>query len=180
MKFLFLLGELVIKWGCQGELCVVTRFGSQDCGAYVCQNCLCQIHQIVHFKYVHLLDVNYASFFFFFWVATYQRSRKIEFIGAGLLLTRVSLVTRSCPTLCDPVDCSTPGLPVHHQLSEPTQTCSSCRWCHPTISSSVVPFSFCLQSFPVSGSFPMGLVAEVLEFQLQHESFQWIFRMDLL
>ena len=33
-----------------------------------------------------------------------------------------SSVTQSCPTLCDPVDCSTPGLPVHHQLPEPTQT----------------------------------------------------------
>ena len=34
--------------------------------------------------------------------------------------------------------------------------CPSSRWCHPTISSSVVPFSSCLQSFPVSGSFPMS------------------------
>ena len=34
----------------------------------------------------------------------------------------VSLVAQSCPTLCDPVNCSTPGLPVHHQLLESTQT----------------------------------------------------------
>ena len=34
--------------------------------------------------------------------------------------------------------------------------CPSSRWCHPTISSSVVPFSFCLQSFPASGSFPIS------------------------
>ena len=33
-----------------------------------------------------------------------------------------SSVAQSCPTLCDPMDCSTPGLPVHHQLPEPTQT----------------------------------------------------------
>ena len=33
-----------------------------------------------------------------------------------------SSVTRSCPTLCDPMNCSTPGLPVHHQLPEFTQT----------------------------------------------------------
>ena len=33
---------------------------------------------------------------------------------------------------------------------------NSCQWCHPTISSSVVPFSYCLQSFPASGSFPMS------------------------
>ena len=35
-------------------------------------------------------------------------------------------------------------------------SCPSCRWCHPTISSSVVPFSSCPQSFPASGSFPMS------------------------
>ena len=69
-----------------------------------------------------------------------------------------SSITQSCPTLCDPMDCSTPGFPVRHQLLEFTQTPSrpSSRWCHPTISSSVVPFSSCLQSFPVSGSFPMS------------------------
>ena len=57
---------------------------------------------------------------------------------------------QSCPTLCDPVDHSMPGFPVHHELLEPAQ------WCHPTISHSVVPFSSCLQSFPASGSFPMS------------------------
>ena len=46
---------------------------------------------------------------------------------------------------------STPGLPVHHQLPEFTQT-----HVHRTISSSVVPFSSCLQSFPASGSFQMS------------------------
>ena len=53
------------------------------------------------------------------------------------------------------MDCSTPGLPVHHQLPEFTQTRPLSWWCHPTISSSVVPFSPCPQSFPASGSFPM-------------------------
>ena len=37
-----------------------------------------------------------------------------------------------------------------------SNSCPSSRWCHPTISSSVVPFSSCLQSFPASGSFPMN------------------------
>ena len=51
-------------------------------------------------------------------------------------------VTQACPTLSDPMDCSTPGLPVHHQLLEFTQSsCPLSWWCHPTISSSVVPFS---------------------------------------
>ena len=65
-----------------------------------------------------------------------------------------------------------------------SKSCTSRRWCHPTISSSVVHFSFHLQSFPASGSFKwvssLHQVAKVLEFQLQHQSFQWIFRTDLL
>ena len=59
------------------------------------------------------------------------------------------------------------------------------QWCHPTISSSVVPFSSCSQSSPASGFFPMSQffpqeeLAKVLEFQLQHQSFQWTPRTDL-
>ena len=67
-----------------------------------------------------------------------------------------SSVTQSCPIPCDSMNCSTPGFPVHHQLPDLTQTCPLSRWCHPTISSSVFPFSSCLQSFPASGSFPMS------------------------
>ena len=37
-------------------------------------------------------------------------------------LVKFSSVTQLCPTLCDPMDCRTPGLPVHHQLLEITQT----------------------------------------------------------
>ena len=53
---------------------------------------------------------------------------------------------------------STPGFPVNHQLPKLTQTRVhlSSQWCHPTISTSVIPFSSCLQSFPASGSFPMS------------------------
>ena len=65
-------------------------------------------------------------------------------------------VTQSGWTLCNPMDCSMPGLPVHHHLLEFNQTHVLSRWCHPTISSSVIPFSSCLQSFPASGSFPRG------------------------
>ena len=57
-------------------------------------------------------------------------------------------------------------------------------WCHPTISCSVIRFSSCLQSFPALGSFQMSRssnqVAKVLEFQLQHQYFQWIFRTHFL
>ena len=50
-------------------------------------------------------------------------------------------VARSCPTLCDPMDCSTPGFPVLHHLLEFAQTDVLSQWCHPTISSSVAHFS---------------------------------------
>ena len=65
-------------------------------------------------------------------------------------------VTQPCPTLCDLMNCSTPGLPVLHYFLEFAQT--HVHWVsdHPTISSSVVRFSSCLQSFPASGSFPMS------------------------
>ena len=59
--------------------------------------------------------------------------------------------------LCDPKDCSTPGIIVlHHQPKACSNSCPLSQWCHPTISSSVFPFSSCLQSFPASGSFPMS------------------------
>ena len=65
-----------------------------------------------------------------------------------------------------------------------SNSCPLSRWCHPTISSSVILFSSCPQSFSESGSFQWvsssNLVAKVLEFQLQHQSFQWIFRTDFL
>ena len=69
----------------------------------------------------------------------------------------VSSVAQSCPTLCDPMDSSTPGLPVHHQLPELAQTHVhrvgvAIQPSHP----SVVPFCSCFQSFPASGSFQMS------------------------
>ena len=65
-------------------------------------------------------------------------------------------IAKSCLTVCDLMDCSRPDVPVLHYLPECAQTHINCWWCHPTISSSVVPFSTCLQSFPASGSLPMS------------------------
>ena len=70
--------------------------------------------------------------------------------------SQFSSVTQSCPTLCDPMNRSTPGLPVHHQLPEFTQTHVIESVMPSTISSSVVPFSSHLQSFPASRSFQMS------------------------
>ena len=82
-----------------------------------------------------------------FWGVSSRCSCSIQF----------SSVAQSYPTLSDPMDHSTPGLPVHHHLPVFTQTQRPwSRWCHPAISSSVVPFSSCPQSLPASESFPMS------------------------
>ena len=82
-----------------------------------------------------------------------------------------SSFTQSCPILCDPIDCSMSGFPVHHWLPELAQTYVQSWWCHSSISSSVIPFFSCLQSFPASGSFLMSQFFEsggqILELQLQ-------------
>ena len=65
-------------------------------------------------------------------------------------------VTQSCPTLCNPMDRSMPGFPILHSPGVCSNSCPLSQWCHPTISSSVVPFSSRPQSFPASGSFPMS------------------------
>ena len=65
---------------------------------------------------------------------------------------------------------------------------SSCPlhwWWHPAISSSDALFSFCPQSFPASGTFPIWVsclheMTKILELQLQHQSFQWVFRVEFL
>ena len=94
-------------------------------------------------------------------------------------------VSQSCLTLCDPMGCSMPGFPVLHHLPEFAQThvhwVSDAIWSsHPLLSP--FPSALCL-------SYHQGLfqwvgsshqVAKTLEFQLQHQSFQWIFRTDFL
>ena len=82
-----------------------------------------------------------------------------EYTEENVLSTKEHSVhfSRSVMSLCDPMNCSIPGLPVHHQLPEFTQNpCPSSWWCHPAISSSVIPFSSCPQSLPASESFPMS------------------------
>ena len=72
------------------------------------------------------------------------------------LSVKFSSVDLSPLTLCDPMDCSKPGLPVHHQLPELVQT--HVHRVSDAIQPShfLIPFSSCLQSSPASGSFPMS------------------------
>ena len=73
-----------------------------------------------------------------------------------------SSVAQPCLTLCDPMNCSTQApcpspTPGVHAHSHP-----SSWWCHPAISSSVIPFSSCPQSLPASESFPMNTRTDLL------------------
>ena len=92
-------------------------------------------------------------------------------------IIQFSWVTQSCPTLCDPMNCSTPGLPVHHQLPESTQTHVHC------VSDAIQPSHTLSSPSPptLNLSQHQGLfkwvsslyqVAKVLEFQLQNQSLQ--------
>ena len=89
-----------------------------------------------------------------------------------------SSVTQSYLTLCDPMDCNTPGFPVHHQLPELAQT--HAHWVGDAIQPSH-PLSFPSPTFSLSQHQHLfqrvsssHQVAKVLEFQLQHQSCQWI------
>ena len=71
-------------------------------------------------------------------------------------MLQVSSVAQLCPTLWDPMNHSTPGFPVQPTPGVYSNSCPLSWWCHPTISSSVVPFSSCPQSLPASWSFPLS------------------------
>ena len=102
-----------------------------------------------------------------------------------ILYTFSAVQSHSCVQLCDPLDCSTPGFPIHHQLLELVQT-----HVH-SVGDAIQPSHLLLSPSPpafnlsqhqglfqwVSSSHQM---AKVLEFQLQHQFFQWIFRTDAL
>ena len=87
-----------------------------------------------------------------------------------------SSATQSCPTLCDPMNHSTPGLPVHHQLPEFTQTHvhrvgDAIQPSHP-LSSPSPAFNLSQHQGLFKWVSSLHQVAKVLEFQLQHQSFQ--------
>ena len=98
---------------------------------------------------------------------------------------RLSSVAQSCPTHCDPINRSTPGIPVHHQLLESTQT--HVHWVgdaiqpsHPLSSPSPPVLNLSQHQGLFKWISSLHEMAKVLEFQLQHQSFQWTPRTDLL
>ena len=101
-----------------------------------------------------------------------RKGKKTVLQGYRLLL--FSSFAQSCLTLCDPMACNTPGFPVHHQLLEFTQT--HVCWVGDAIQPSH-PLSF---PSPPAFNLSQHQVAKILELQVQHQSFQWIFKIDFL
>ena len=96
-----------------------------------------------------------------------------------------SSVTQSCPTLSNPMNCSTPGLPVHHQLLVSTQThvhrvSDAIQPSHPLSSPSPPALNLSQHQGLFKWVSSLHQVAKVLQFQLQHQSLQWTPRTDLL
>ena len=96
-----------------------------------------------------------------------------------------SSVAQSCLTLCDPMNHSTPGLPVHHQLPELTQThvhrvSDAIQPSHPLSFPSPPAFNLSQHQGLFQWVSSSHQVAKVLELQLQHQSLQRVFRVDFL
>ena len=86
-------------------------------------------------------------------------------------------------TLCDPIDCSMPGLPVHHQLPKFAQTHvhwvgDAIQLSHPLSSTSPPAFNLSQHQGLFQWVSSLHQVVKVLEFQVQHQTFQWMFRTD--
>ena len=102
-----------------------------------------------------------------------------------LHIIQFSSVAQSCPILCNPMNCSTPGLPVHHQLPEFNQTHvhrvgDAIQPFHPPSSPSPPVFNLSQHQGLFKWVSSSHQVVKVLAFQLHHQSFQWIFRIDFL
>ena len=105
--------------------------------------------------------------------------------GKCICMGQFSSVAQLCPILCDPMDRSIPGLPVNHQLPEFTQThvhwvSDAIQPSHPLSSPSPPAFNLSQHWGLFKWVSSSHQVAKVVEFQLQHQSFQWIFRTDFL
>ena len=102
-----------------------------------------------------------------------------------IYLLSVQFSAQSCPILCIPMNCSMPGCPVHHQHPEFTQT--YVHWVsdgvqppHPLSSPSPPTFNPSQHQGRFKWISSLHQVAKVLEFQLQHQSFQWILRTEFV
>ena len=107
------------------------------------------------------------------------------FVHYYLTSSNSSVQSLSQVQLCDPMDCSTPGLPVHYQIPEFTQTHvywvgDAIQTSHPLLAPSPPAFNLSQHQGLFKWVSSLQQVAKVLEFQLQHQPFQWMFRTHFL
>ena len=112
-------------------------------------------------------------------------SKLKEIVKDREVSVQFSSVAQSCLTLCDPMDHSTPGHPIRHQLPEFTEThvhwvSDDIQLSHPLSSPSPPALNLSRHQGLFQWVSSSHQVAKVLEFQLQHPSFQWTLRTDLL
>ena len=116
------------------------------------------------------------------WKCTVYNPLKLAFFTPYNVLV-VAVVQTLCLTLYYLMDCSMPGFLFFTIPGACSNSCPLSQWCYLTILSSAALFSFCLQSFPASESLTVNLlftwVAKVIG-AFQHQSFQWVFRVDFL
>ena len=128
-----------------------------------------QVHNPPNNSYFHMISMYNLEWFWIYQVKPHWRS--VQF----------SSVTQSRPTLCNPMGCSTPGLPVHHQLPEFTQTHvhrvgDAIQPSHPLLSPSPPAFNLSQHKGLFKWVSSSHQVTKVLELQIQHQSFQWTLR----
>ena len=106
-------------------------------------------------------------------------------VNTQTYILSVSSVALLCPTLCDPIDCSTLGFPVHHQLPELAQThvhqvSDAIQPSHPLSTPSPPDVSLSQHQALFQWVSPLHQVAKAKVLELQHQSFQWILRTNFL
>ena len=162
--------------------CIAGRFFTTESSGKPCIYVYIHTHTYVYmYIYIHTHTVEYYS-------ATREKAILL-FTTTWMELEGISVqfgsVTQLCMILCDPMDCSMPGFPAHHKLLELVQThvhwvSDAIQTSHPLLSPSphALNLSQYQRLFQWIGSFIQ--VAKILELQLQHWSFQWMFRTDFL
>ena len=152
---------------CLGDLSIIGMFGP-----YLDLNSNCLNTRPTHMDINTLADI-------YLWGGW-------KYLNTNRIFVVLAQFSRSvCPTLCDPMNRSTPGLPFHHQLPESTQT--HVHWvgdaiqpCHPLSSPSPPTFNLSQHQGLFQWVRSSHQLAKVLKFQFQHQSYQWTPRTDLL
>ena len=147
--------------------------------------CVCILYIYIYLSLSHSMFPDLSPWYLLLSADLGSPSKILRVIGNTDLTIHRSYCQFSCSIVSDSLQ---PHGQQHAMLPHPSPTpgaCSnSCQWGHPTISSSVIPFS-CLQFFSASGAFPVSQFfasggQNIGASALQHQLFQWIFRVDFL